>query len=141
MAESGTPWADSRQRGVAPKSGPMIRISISIAAFEALAATLPLGTAGYESEPSPNGERWIWLEETWLNKLDAIRMPGESYSDVILWLVEIEGRSRNPSSTMTRYAQSRKARSRAGASVILRPRGPIVYQVDSSGRRNTIFVD
>jgi hypothetical protein len=72
----------------------MIRISISIAAFEAIVGTL--GTVGYESEPSPKGERWIWLEETWLNKLDAIRMPGESYSDVILWLVEIEAAQRLP---------------------------------------------
>jgi hypothetical protein len=74
----------------------MIRISISIAAFEAIVGTLPLGTVGYESEPSPKGERWIWLEETWLNKLDAIRMPGESYSDVILWLVQIEAAQRLP---------------------------------------------
>jgi hypothetical protein len=67
----------------------MIRIPISVAAFEALAATSPLGTAGYESELTPNGERLILLEERWINKLDAIRMPGESYSDVILWLVEL----------------------------------------------------
>jgi hypothetical protein len=67
----------------------MIRISISVAAFEALAATSPLGAAGYESELTPNGERLIWLEERWINKLDAICMPGESYSDIILWLVEI----------------------------------------------------
>jgi hypothetical protein len=32
------------------------------AAFEALAATLPLGTVGYENELSPKGERLIWLE-------------------------------------------------------------------------------
>jgi hypothetical protein len=56
----------------------MIRISISVAAFEALAATSPLGIVGCESELTPNGERLIWLEERWVNKLDAIRMPGES---------------------------------------------------------------
>jgi hypothetical protein len=67
----------------------MIRIPISVAAFEALAATSPLGIVGCESELTPNGERLIWLEERWVNKLDAIRMPGESYSDIILWLVEI----------------------------------------------------
>ena len=39
----------------------MIRISISVAAFEALAATSPLGTVGYESELTPNGERLICL--------------------------------------------------------------------------------
>ena len=68
----------------------MIRIAISLAAFEALAATFPLETVGYESELTPDGERLIWLEERWINKLDAIRMPGKSYSDVILWLVQIE---------------------------------------------------
>ena len=74
----------------------MIRISITAEAFEAITATLRLGTVGYESEPSPKGERWIWLEETWINKLDAIRMPGESYSDVILWLAELEAAQRLP---------------------------------------------
>jgi hypothetical protein len=67
----------------------MIRIPISVAAFEALAATSPLGIVGCESELTPNGERLIWLEERWVNKLDALRMPGESYSDIVLWLVEI----------------------------------------------------
>ena len=60
----------------------MIRISVSAAAFQAIAATSPLGTVDHE----PNGERLIWLEERWINQLDAIRMPGKSYSDVILWL-------------------------------------------------------
>jgi hypothetical protein len=31
------------------------------------------------------------LEEVWLGKLDAMRKPGESYSDVILRLVELGG--------------------------------------------------
>jgi len=35
----------------------MIRISITAEAFEAITATLRLGTVGYESEPSPKGER------------------------------------------------------------------------------------
>jgi hypothetical protein len=68
----------------------VIRIAISAEAFEAIAATLPLGTVGYESELTPNGERLVWLEEAWVNKLDTIRMPGESYSDIILWLVALE---------------------------------------------------
>ena len=40
----------------------MIRIAIT-AAFEAIAATLPLGSMGYEAEPNAKGERLIWLEE------------------------------------------------------------------------------
>jgi hypothetical protein len=45
----------------------VIRIAISQAAFEAIAATLPLGSVGR-----------------------AMRGPGESYSDVILRLVKID---------------------------------------------------
>src|SRR5271166_2565805 len=68
----------------------MIRIAITVEAFEAIVAALPFGTVAYELEPNANGERLIWLEEVWINKLDAIRMPGESYSDVVLWLAELE---------------------------------------------------
>jgi len=74
----------------------MIRISITPEAFEAVASTLPLSSAGVEPQLNANGERLIWLEEAWVNKLDAIRMPGESYSDVILWLAELEAAQRLP---------------------------------------------
>jgi hypothetical protein len=40
----------------------MIKIAISQAAFEAIPATLPLGSVGYENEDNENGERLIWLE-------------------------------------------------------------------------------
>ena len=40
----------------------MIRISITAAAFEAIAATLPFGSVGFEQEPDAKGERIIWLE-------------------------------------------------------------------------------
>ena len=39
----------------------MIRISISEAAFEAIAKTLPLGSVGYENEVDEKGERYVWL--------------------------------------------------------------------------------
>jgi hypothetical protein len=35
----------------------MIRISITAAAFEAIAATPPLGSVSFEREPDANGER------------------------------------------------------------------------------------
>ena len=66
----------------------MMRI-VSPAAFEVIAATLPLGGVGYEAEPNERGERLIWFEEIWVKKLPAMRGPGESYRDVILRLVEI----------------------------------------------------
>ena len=66
----------------------MIRISITAAAFEAIAATLPFGSAGFEREPDAKGERQIWLEQRFVDRLCAMRGPGESYSDVILRLAK-----------------------------------------------------
>jgi hypothetical protein len=64
----------------------VIRISITVATFEAIAATLPFGSIGFEREPAGDGERQIWLEPHILNKLRHLRGPGESYSGVILRL-------------------------------------------------------
>ena len=61
----------------------MIRIAITPAAFEAVAATLPLGSVGYENEVGERGERYVWLEPNVVNRLRALRGRGESYSDVI----------------------------------------------------------
>lgn len=65
----------------------MIRIAITPAAFEAIAATLPLGSVGFENGVNKKGERVIWLEPRMVDRLGALRGPGESYSDVILRLV------------------------------------------------------
>jgi hypothetical protein len=62
----------------------MIRIAITVEAYEAIAATLPLGSVGYEAGRTEKGEVHIWLEERWINKLRHLRGPGESYSDVIM---------------------------------------------------------
>jgi hypothetical protein len=70
---------------------PMIRIAITAAAFDAIAATLPLGSVGFERDLTTRGERLIWIERLWLNKLDALRGPTESYSDVIFRLAKGEG--------------------------------------------------
>ena len=64
----------------------MIRIDIMPAAFEAIVATMPLGSAGYEAERTASGEVRIWLAADVVNKLRAMRGPGESFSDVILRL-------------------------------------------------------
>jgi hypothetical protein len=69
----------------------MIRISISTDAFEAIAATLPFGSTAFEPELSPTGERWIWLDPRFVDRLAALRGPGESYSDVILRLAGLDG--------------------------------------------------
>jgi hypothetical protein len=63
----------------------MIRLTITAAAFEAIAATLP-SRVGVEQKRAPNGERLIWLAPVVVDRLKAMRRPGESYSDVILRL-------------------------------------------------------
>jgi hypothetical protein len=68
----------------------MIRISITATAFEAIAATLPFGSIGVERDPDDKGERMIWLEPRVLDRLKALPGPGESYSDVILRVAEVE---------------------------------------------------
>ncbi len=72
----------------------MIRIAITVEAFEAIVATLGLGSVGYAPQTNAKGERMIWIEDHWLSKLCAMRRPGESYSDVILRIVELEAGKR-----------------------------------------------
>jgi hypothetical protein len=69
----------------------MIRIAISQAAFDAIGSTLPLGSMGYENAVNKRGERLIWLDHAVVNRLRAMRGPGESFSDAILWLVADAG--------------------------------------------------
>ena len=70
----------------------MIRVSITQAAFEAIADTLPFGSTMYEAEPSSEGEGgvFVWLERRAVDQLHALRQRGEKLSDVILILAEIE---------------------------------------------------
>jgi hypothetical protein len=75
----------------------MIRISISQAAYEAIAAKLPVGTVGTEARVNEQGEVHIWLEDRWLDKLKAMRGPGENYSGVILRLAAVGHESLNGS--------------------------------------------
>ena len=66
----------------------MIRISITAAAFEAIARTLALASVGYENETNERGERYVWFAPNVVDRLRAMRGPGESYSDVILRLAK-----------------------------------------------------
>ena len=69
----------------------MIRIAITPAAFDAVCATLPLGSVAYEAEPNERCERLIWLEAAMADRLGAMRGPGEGYSEAILRIVGMEG--------------------------------------------------
>ena len=64
----------------------MVRIAITQAAFDAIAKTLPLGSVGYENVTNEKGERLIGLDRAVVDRLGAMRRPGEDYSDVILRL-------------------------------------------------------
>ena len=68
----------------------MVRIAISTEAFEAIARTLPLGSVGFETKANADGSRTVWLDPTVLDRLRAIRGPGETISDVILKLIRLE---------------------------------------------------
>jgi hypothetical protein len=61
----------------------MIRIAITEAAFEAIAATLLLGSATRPSAPR-RARCWVCLERRALDGLDALRQPDEGYSGIIL---------------------------------------------------------
>ena len=47
----------------------MVRLAISVQAFEAIARTLPIGSVDYEAEASERGERLIWLEAAMVSLL------------------------------------------------------------------------
>jgi hypothetical protein len=66
----------------------VVRIAISAEAFEAIARTLPfpLGSVSCENVANEKGERYVWLDPKVIDHLRALRAPGESFSDVILWL-------------------------------------------------------
>jgi hypothetical protein len=58
----------------------MVCIAISEAAFDAIARTLPFGDVGYENKTNERGERLIWLDRAVVDRLRALRGPGESYT-------------------------------------------------------------
>ena len=57
-----------------------------VEAFDAIVATMPLGSVGCEAEANAKGERLIWLGVRVVDRPSALRGPGESYGDVIMRL-------------------------------------------------------
>jgi hypothetical protein len=62
----------------------VVRIAISVEAFEAIAPTLPVGSVGFENQTNERGEKLIWLDRAVVDRLRSLRGPRESYSDVIM---------------------------------------------------------
>ena len=64
------------------------RLSGPLSSIRALLSTI--GAVSFENKIDENGDRLIWLERRWLDRLTSYRRAGESYSDVILRVV-VEG--------------------------------------------------
>jgi hypothetical protein len=56
----------------------------------------PVGSVAYEVDTNEQGERAVWLEEVWADKLTAMRGPGESYSDVTMRIAGRDGARNDP---------------------------------------------
>jgi hypothetical protein len=68
----------------------MIQIAITVAALDAIAATMLFGGVNYEAQTNATGEKLIWLDVRVVERLTALRGPGESYSDLILRPTAVE---------------------------------------------------
>jgi hypothetical protein len=66
----------------------VIRIHITASAYEVLAASCSRSLL--ETQRSPSGGYFIWLDRKTVDQLRALRGRGESYSDVILQLASLE---------------------------------------------------
>ena len=65
----------------------MIKIAITVEAFEAIAAMLASGNVLYERERTAKGGYLVWLDETVVNNLERLRGPcDEDLSAVIVRL-------------------------------------------------------
>jgi hypothetical protein len=67
----------------------MIRIALTDAAYDAIASTLPKGSARWPMQ-CDRGQCFIQVEAAIIDRMRAMRRPGESYSQVIMRLVELD---------------------------------------------------
>jgi hypothetical protein len=67
----------------------MIRVALTDVAYDAIASTLPKGAARWPMQRD-QGQCFIQVEAAVVDRMRAMRRPGESYSNVILRLVELE---------------------------------------------------
>ena len=66
----------------------MIRIALSDATYDAIASTLPKGSARWPMQRDGD-QGFIQVEAAVIERMRAMRRPGESYSAVILRLIEL----------------------------------------------------
>jgi hypothetical protein len=73
-----------------PPGWEMIRVALTDAAYDAIASTLPEGAARWPMQRD-RGQCFIQVEAAAVDRMRAMRRPGESYSLVILRLVDLGG--------------------------------------------------
>ena len=67
----------------------MVTISISLEACDAVSATLPHGDVAQPPQIDERGGVWFLVDHKTLDRLTALRGPGESYSEVILRMAKV----------------------------------------------------
>ena len=67
----------------------MIRVALTDAVYDVIASTLPKGAARWPMQRD-RGQCFIQVEAAVVDRMRAMRRPGESYSEVILRLVELK---------------------------------------------------
>jgi hypothetical protein len=75
-------------RSAGIKSREMIRVVLTNAVYDGIASTLPKGAARWPLQRG-QGQCFNKVEAVVIDRMKAIRRLGESYSEVILWLVEL----------------------------------------------------
>jgi hypothetical protein len=81
--------APRNYRSAGIKCREMIRVVLTDAVYDAIASTLPKGAARWPMQRE-QGQCFIQVEAAVVDRMRAMRRPGESYSEVILRLVELK---------------------------------------------------
>jgi hypothetical protein len=89
MTFSGDCVASRNYRSAGIKCLEMIRVVLTDAAYDAIASTLPKGAARWPMQRDRD-QCFIQVEAAVVDRMRAIRRPGESYSEVMLRLVELK---------------------------------------------------
>jgi hypothetical protein len=62
----------------------MIGITVAAEAYSAIKATLPADTQTWPTRPGDLGDVVIWPDQAVLDRIEGMRGPGESCSDMII---------------------------------------------------------
>jgi hypothetical protein len=88
MASAATPPRHEITALPGSSASDMIRLVLTDAAYDTIASTLPKGASRWPMQRDRD-QCFIQVEAAVVNRMRAMRRPGESYSEVILRLVEL----------------------------------------------------